>query len=438
MATIRKRGDKYQIVVSLGRGIDGKQIREAMTYTPTTTAPTKLKKEFDTVAYEFEKSLKGGKPRSGDKISFEKYVETVWRPNYAACNLTIATQEDYYDKIKRYAYPAFKTKKIASVTTSDIDAIIAAMKKRGLAASTIKRNLVPVSSVFSYAKKKKIIAENPFADADMPKIKASQDQEDAIHFFTVEQAKSFLDYLSQPYTSTVKGHTRTDDTGLQYSVADYTETRYTQYQFRVFFDLAIRCGFRRGELIGLQWRDIDFEKRSISIHRAVAKVKGGQVIKAPKTAQSARTIGVRPETMDLLKEWKKRQQEICMQIGSQWKGYRGAQYDLNHVFIQTDSGEMMYIDTPTQKFKRIVKRYNAMIDQKIKEGTAKEEDKLPDIHLHDLRHTFATLLINSGVQITDVSKAMGHSKLSTTLDIYTHHDSDYSDKVAEAMQKLFA
>ena len=150
------------------------------------------------------------------------------------------------------------------------------------------------------------------------------------------------------------------------------------------------------------------------------------------------------ESMGLLKEWKKRQQQICLQLGSQWQGKRGKDYDENFIFIQIDSGKAMYLDTPSQKFPKLIKKYNDSIDEKIKEASSEEEadklqaEKLPEIRFHDLRHTSATLLIADGIDVETVAARLGHSTVSLTLNRYGHALPENDLKAAQALERIFA
>ena len=109
-----------------------------------------------------------------------------------------------------------------------------------------------------------------------------------------------------------------------------------------------------------------------------------------------------------------------MAIGSQWIGE-------NHIFIQWN-GKQMHPDTPYKTFKRIIKRYN--------ETVKNESDKLPDIPLHGLRHTSATLLISQNVDVRTVSGRLGHAQTSTTMDIYSHALKEMDEKAADALDQL--
>ncbi len=436
MATIRKRGNKYQFTVSLGRGMDGKQIRESMTYTPTARTSRAIEKEVAAAAHDFEKTVKEGKYLTGEKISFEEFHEKYYLPQWSKNHLTLSQQEKYEDYVRRYGYPALKTLKISRIKPLHIQGIMESMQNAGYAPATMRDAHTALNSVFRYAYRMQIIQDNPCCRVELPKMNADI----KLHYFTRDQALTFLDFLKEPFISTTAAHDRIDDTGKGYHVTEYTASYNTQYQFRVYFNLSIYGGFRRGELIALQWRDIDFKKSTISIKRAAAQAQTSHTvyIKEPKTKKSIRTIVMPSESMNLLREWKKRQRQLCLQLGSQWQGKRGREYDENFVFIQIGNGLMMHLDTPGQKFKKLIARYNEIIDYQIKEGSATEDDKLPNIRLHDLRHTSATILIGNGADIHTVAHRLGHSRVSITLDRYSHPLPENDKKAAAILEKVFA
>lgn len=434
MASIQKRGKTYFFIVSLGRGRNGRQIRETMTYTPKARTPRAIEKEVTAAASDFEKRVREGKYLSGERISFEAFVEDYYRPQWSAVHLTLSQQEKYQSCVSRYGYPTLRTLKIGNVRPLHIQSIIDQMRKEGLAPATIRHVHTAINSVFRYAYRMQIIETNPCDRVELPKNSADV----SLHYFTRDQSLAFLDFLAEPFESTTAAHDRIDDTGKGYHVGQYTASYDTQYQFRVLFNLAIYGGFRRGELVALRWHDIDFEANTITICRAAAKATGVQYIKEPKTKKSIRTIKMPKESMNLLKEWKGRQRKLCLQLGTQWQGKRGSEYDDNFVFIQISSGKMMYIDTPSQKFRVLLLRYNKMIDDRIREGTATENDKLPLIRFHDLRHTSATLLIAAGTDIETIANRLGHSRVSITLDRYGHPLPENDEKAAATLERIFA
>lgn len=424
MASIRKRGDTYYITVSLGRDKHDRKLIETYTYKPEATTPKAQEKEVNAFAADFEKRVKAGHFLDGEKITFSDFVND-WSADWLERNVTQGTIESYTDIINRRAIPLIGHYRISKISALHIQKIINGMEDQGLKSGTIRRAMAAINSVFSYAYRMNVIRENPCTRCELPK----EAKDNALHYFTVDQAKRFLAAIGKPYTHAYKAHKRNIGNTL-YDVSGYQVVRIAEKQFQALFELLIFGGIRRGEVVALQWRDIDFEKRTISIVRAAAKVKGGQIIKEPKTPSSIRKIVLPKSVITTLKEWKAAQQEHCMLIGTQWEGKRGDQYDENFVFIQMENGLMMHVDTPTHKFYEIIDLYNRDCEN--------EADKLPRIRLHDLRHTSATLLIADGVDIETISHRLGHSRASVTLDVYGHWTNEGDEKAADALDRLFA
>ncbi len=430
MASITKRGNTYRIRVSMGRSRDGKKLMETITYTPSATTPKAIEKEVRKYADEFEDRVKSGKYLSGEKLSFID-VEEVWKKDWAEDNLTVSVYEGYLDILRNRVHPYIGELKISKINALHIQNIYNKMKAEGRAPKTIKRTHTAINSVFRYAFRMGIIQENPCDRIELPKNKADTD----LHYFTLEQSKRFLSALETGITVHHKEIIRKNGR----KIPAHDEIMDIPFQYRVYFTLAIYSGARRGEMIGLTWKDIDFENKTIDINKAVAKVKGGQIIKSTKTVSGNRRMILPDECFSLLKEWRKEQQTLSIKLGTQWKGYRGRDFDNNSIFIQMDSGEMMYLDTPKGKFEHILTAYNNMISSdKTLSPEAKESMTLPVIRLHDLRHTSATLLLGYGVDIETVSHRMGHSKASITLDVYGHCLEEMDTKASETLGMLFA
>lgn len=115
-------------------------------------------------------------------------------------------------------------------------------------------------------------------------------------------------------------------------------------------------------------------------------------------------------------------------LGSAWAVDENGKR-LNFLFTQWN-GKQMNVSTPLQRFHSIIKMYNKTVD--------KEENKLPLIHFHGLRHTCATLLISQGVDISTVAGRLGHSQTSTTLDIYTHPLRKMDEVASEKLENLLS
>ena len=172
--------------------------------------------------------------------------------------------------------------------------------------------------------------------------------------------------------------------------------------------------------MALTWNDLDFERGAVSITKSVCRVNGQIIVKTTKTQGSIRTISLPPVVLTLGKEWKAEQACHRLSIGSQWRGD-------GHIFTGWN-GELMGLETPYQIFQRIIRNYNACQKD--------EALRLPVITLHGLRHTAATLLIVSGVDIRTVSGRLGHSCASTTLNIYSHALEEMDRRASDVLENV--
>ena len=442
MASIKEMKNKngeikgYKISVCLGRDADGKLLMKYATYHPEAKTPAKAKKEAEEYAILFEKGLKEGTIfTDGSKFKFMEFLnfwdEQYLAPRVASGDLTERCREEYLSEITRYAEGPIGHLKLTRITAAHVDAIVNGMIKDGKSPKTIRNFYNALQSCFEYAFRKNYLKENPCDRCNpLPKVKRNKE----LHTFTAEEVDRFLnEALTMDYTIPVEGSKRkysTKGSGDPFEVRSYTVKRSVSLQFRVFFTLAIYGGFRRGELIALTWNDIDPVKRTIRIDEAITTSKEkGEEIKSPKTEAGKRTIMLPSICFGLLDQWRREQMQISLKLGTAWQGYRGKEYGKNPVFIQMDSGKRMNVQTPTAKFKKILKAYNAAVP---------EEKQLPMIRLHDLRHTSASHMLANGVDIETVAKRLGHSKASFTLDIYGHALESMDEKAAEVLDNVFS
>lgn len=289
-------------------------------------------------------------------------------------------------------------------------------KPGGYSSGTIRKTHNVLSSILRSAVEWEVIEQNP---CDKVKPPSAPDTSENIKFFTPEQAIRFLDYLEQPYSCKITAHKRIDDTGKEYSVGDYSIQKEFPLQIRVLLELAVYSGCRKAELVALTWSDIDFSSDTISISKAVTVVDGKPIIKAPKTKSSFRKISIPHSLILKLKKLQVSQAEYRLRVGAYWKG-------AEWIFTQ-DDGTMMNYSTPYHTLQSIIKRYNRDHPQ---------EQALPLIPFHGLRHTAASLLIASNQDIKTVSARMGHSQTSTTLNIYTHNLSAGDKKASDALEAM--
>ena len=170
---------------------------------------------------------------------------------------------------------------------------------------------------------------------------------------------------------------------------------------------------RRGECCGLKWKDVDFGEKSIHICRNVVKVTGEDIIvKEPKTAAGDRYVYFSLEMASLLKEYR----SFCERELELHEGRELTSED--YIFRRHGADLPMTPSTFTWRFKLILKKHNLPLD----------------LNVHSLRHTAASLMISGGADVATVSGLLGHSQVSTTLDIYTHAFDEKKREVSAQMQ----
>lgn len=261
MASIRKRGNTYQITVSNGRDSSGRQLVETATFRPDPNRTDKQnQKALEKFVFEFEEKVKSGKYLDGEKITFQEFSDR-WMEEYAIHHLEAATIQLYRQMLTIHILPAIGHLKLAKIQPSHLNKLYNTLaserkdgKPGGYAPKTIKHIHTIISTIYTTAVKWNVCIDNPCNRVEPPKITPERDK---IKYFTLEQTQIFLQLLDQDYTTTYKAHDRIDDTGKSYHVADYCETRKIPTQFKLFFLMALFCGCRRGELIALTRYDIN-------------------------------------------------------------------------------------------------------------------------------------------------------------------------------------
>jgi integrase len=174
---------------------------------------------------------------------------------------------------------------------------------------------------------------------------------------------------------------------------------------------AATTGLRRGEVLGLMWTDVDFDKGRLSVRRARVSSGGVVVLSEPKTRRSRRVVALDQTTTAALREHRTRQLEERLAWGAAW-------VDTGFVFTRED-GTPLHPESLSKMFQWRVRRAG-----------------LPRIRFHDLRHTHATLALQAGVHPKVVSERLGHSSIRITLDTYSHAIPAMQEEAAERIAAL--
>ena len=382
MATIQKRGGSYLIRVSCGYDVKGKQIIRSKTWKPERKMTTnQLEKELNRQAVIFEEECNSGY-QSG-AVKFEAFAEQ-WFDEYAKPNLRNTTYERML-MLRKRVYAALGHMRMDKITPRDIQMFVNSMLENGanekngkpLAPKTVRHNLKLVSDVFAYAVRMGVVRENPCSKVVLPKNEQTEKE-----IYTAEDIRRFLSLLNgEPL------------------------------KYQAFFNLMVYSGFRRGEMLGLEWKDVDFESNIISVRRTSNYTAArGTYTDTTKTKKSQRTLKFPQAVMDILRRHRDEQRAHAERLGDKW-------VETDRLFTKWN-GEPMYNGQPYSWLKKFC-----------------EENGLPFHGIHSFRHTFASLLVNQGVDIVTVSGALGHSTVSTTGNIYCHMIDQAQAKISGAVSE---
>ncbi len=319
-------------------------------------------------------SLKADHVRGGfvepAKVTVAEYLEE-WLQLQAAAGLRPSTLNSYRRNIRLHVAPAIGAGRLQGLTATDLDRLyrqlLAAGRrdgKGGLAPRTVRYVHTILRKAFVDAVRKSLLTRNPADASDPPSAKASKARDMAI--WTPAELRAFLD--------AVAGH-----------------------QLHPLLRTASMTGMRRGELLGLRWEDIDFERALITVKLQLADIdpESRPILAPPKTERGRRTIDLDQVTCDVLRPRRRIQLEEQLAFGPAYR---------NHglVFTRPD-GAPLVGDDVSKAFIRMARRAG-----------------LPRIRFHDLRHSHASHLFAAGADVKSVSARLGHASASFTLDVYGH------------------
>jgi integrase len=264
--------------------------------------------------------------------------------------LRASTWEVYEGHVRNHFRDMDKLK-INQVTTATTEKFIITRQARGMKIGTLRKILVTMGQILSFAVRHKYLDHNPLIGAERPR-KQDSEKEKEVTILSPLQIQELLESVNDP-------------------------------KFRALLIMAIMTGARQGELLGLKWSDIDWEEKQITIQRTFNFGKFFD----PKTSASRRKVDLSPLVIKELRKWKL----ACPST------------ELDLIF-PNDAGKPM-------NNKNMLKRHFY---------PALKATGLPRVRFHDLRHTYASLLIHQGENIKYIQTQLGHSSPTVTLNIYTH------------------
>lgn len=385
----KKRKNSYRLTVSEGFDLNGNPMIHRKTVHGT-------KKDAEVELAKFVTEVQNGLVVDGKSLKFSEFTE-IWKRDYGSKELAPSTYKRYCRMLETRLLPYFGHFYINKIRPTDImkfydllekDTQLVRKKgnngtktKKPLSGKTILEHHRLLRAMLHRAVYWQLIVSNPAERVQAPRAKKPKRRS-----YDDEQTKILLENLEQ------------------LSIED------TKYKVAII--LTVFTGVRLGELMGLEWQDIDFKNGIISINRSSQYLSDmGVFTKVPKTESSIREIAIPEFIISLLEEYKLWYEEQKSIYNELWN-------DSNRLFVQAD-GKPMHPSTISKWFVKYVGQIG-----------------LPVINFHGLRHTNASLLVAQNIDIAIISARLGHAQISTTLNFYVHPLLSHNRKAGYALENL--
>lgn len=371
--SIRQRPDgrwEARVTVGINPGT-GKPVRRSI-YGDTQAA---VRKQMTAILRELDR----GTYQAPVKLTVSQWF-AEWMTTFCKGKVKLLSYQSYEGIIKNHINPVIGAMELQSVRGTHIQKVYNTMTAAGLSGKTAKNVGAVLHKAFSVALKQGMISANPVDAAELPK--AVQHE---ITPLSDEEIPVFIQAIS--------------DSPMKNAYA-----------------LCLFAGLREGECLGLSWRQVDFERRRITVSQQLQKekTKGGKYYIAPFTkSDRARVIEPPPIAFEYLQAEKVKQAENRLAAGAAWS-------NPDNLVFTDESGRHYAISTFYKRFKRIAA------------GIGR-----PDARPHDLRHTAATVAIASGADVKSVQDLLGHATASFTLNVYAHTSEQMRKDTAARMQSYY-
>lgn len=304
------------------------------------------------------------------RMTVEEYF-TNWINVYKRPTVKQATFDRMDVVLRKQIKPHIGNLQMGAVTSDDCQNLITTLTEEGLSFTVVKKAFDMMNSCFLHATIKKDIPENPMLVVQGPS--ASMFESKDIRALTEEEEKKLLEELKRNWS-----------------------TGNSMYSYRDVFIVMLNTGVREGEMVALDWEDIDFEDKLMNVHKTVVMIKGrdktGQltgkcwqaVQDTPKTKSGNRMVPLNEKALTALKRLRK------------------AYPDSKHV-VTSETGSRPVVNVLQKQLKRAASRCDMV-----------------NVTPHTLRHTFATRLFERGADVKTVSAILGHSSVNITYNTYIH------------------
>lgn len=355
----KKNGSKaWMFKAYLGIDSEGKQRF-------TTRRGFKTKKEAQLELSRLKVDISKNGFKKTDKLTFQQ-VYDLWVVNYELTvkESTFVKQTEQY---KVHILPFFGDTLISKITPAMVQQFA---NEKVNKFARYREFVSNTSRIFDYAIKLRLIHNNPCKSITIPKAKKDVGSKKRENYFSRNEMLTFLNALE----------------------------KHENMKIATFFRLLSMSSARMGEILGLEWRYVNFEDNYISITQTLARGKNRRLyLEEPKTNSSARDIPLDQITMDWLKKWRKKQREELLITG--------------HNSLKPD--QLVFSSALDNSFIQLSKPRKWLL-------TILKQENLKTITIHGLRHSGAVMMLESGSTLKDIQDRLGHSDISVTSAHYLH------------------
>lgn len=391
-AVKNKKGNKvknsWQLVVSLGEDpLTGKRVQKCRHFKGTKT-------EAKRALEEFRREIEHGLKLDADKATFGEYARQWLEAREASGRFAPSTIQRN-GEILAYLLHHIESVQLGQIDSTTVRNLYVALANEGAGQSTVVKASVLLKQILRQAVNDDIILRNPCERVEAPKQPKSK-RGTALDRKGVSRLVQALK----------------EEESKEYPLANLPQQKHTTDMAHVTVArLALGAGLRRGEILGLSWRDVNMEASEIRVCHTLCKATGE--LKDPKTANSNRVVAIDAHLMNDLLRWKATQARYLLSLGIPQNG--------DTPVITNEAGGRMDGDNLNRWWRKFCKAHGF-------EG----------IRIHDLRHTHATMLVSSGLNIKAVSSRIGHASVGITLDLYSHAQREDDEKAAAIMGGIMA
>lgn len=320
---------------------------------------------------ELQRQLEDGLPAPDATVTVTTLF-TRWHDDVLTHQVAPSAAENYLSVATHHIVPTLGRKRLRDLTTADVDRLIARELAAGCSVSMARRVRSVLAQAIDQAVRWGWVGRNVATLARVPKSDRKEGRT-----LSETEARHFLE--------TLQGH-----------------------RLEVLFTLMLATGLRRGEALGLRWEDLDTKRGVLRVQRQLQREREGLIVREPKTTRSRRVVNLPAPLLDLLERHRESQAVSAEAVGLGWQ-------DSGFIFTNSIGGPLDPRNL-LRDFKKVCR-----------------EAGLGDWHLHELRHSAASLMLAQGVKLQVVSEVLGHSSIRMTADVYGHILDPDREAAASAM-----